>query len=193
MKPEDIKKIVDDLISSKTKYLWVYILLSFILGMVATFISSYVITKSQGLATKSDITDLTKKVEEVKSEYLKQLEVFKGNLLIKNPQKKDLYDKVIALRIFIIKAINDKQFNDFNWWEKLSSQMKDIIISLNTNAIFNYLSSERDILEKEHNNIVTQIMSKINGKKGIVHITIPNISFEQTVKTLETIQIKLLE
>jgi len=185
MKPEDVKSIVEDLVANKTKYLWLYILISFALGMVTTFVLEYVKTRSQNLATKSDITELTKKVEEVKSEYIKQIEIFKGNQQLKNEKKKELYNKVEELRTLIIVGKND---NAFNRWDKFSSLMKNIMVLISTNTIFNDLYPERDKIEIDHNNMVKQIEELKNIKVG--HLS---INFDATTTALESIQTKLME
>ncbi|MBU3948354.1 MAG: hypothetical protein KJ826_09065 [Proteobacteria bacterium] len=179
MTPDEIKSILETVISNKIRYYWIYILLSVILALASVFLVEYFMNKAKNIATKQDIEVLTKKVEEIKSEYIKQIEVFKANQLLKNPKKKDLYDKVEELRVLIIKGKNENVFNN---WEQLSSKMKDVMISISTNAIFNDLYHERDLIENDHN-----IMAR-NINEG--H---PIANFDSTVEALESIQIKLMQ
>jgi len=179
MTPDEIKSIIETVINNKIRYYWVYIFLSVILALVSVYIAEYLKNKAKNVATKEDIEILTKKVEEIKTEYIKQIEVFKGNQLLKNQKKKDLYDNVEELRAFILKAKNEKTFNN---WEQLSTKMQGIMISISTNAIFNELIHERDLIENEHNIMVKNI------NEG--H---PIASFDNTVRALESIQIKLVQ
>jgi len=55
MTPEDIKTILETVIENKTKYFWVYILISVILALASAFILEFIKTKTRNFATKSDI------------------------------------------------------------------------------------------------------------------------------------------
>jgi mannitol-specific phosphotransferase system IIBC component len=179
MTPDEIKTIIETVITNKIRYYWVYILLSVILALVSVFLFEYLKNKAKNTATKEDIEILTKKVEEIKSEYIKQVEDFKGNQLLKNQKKKDLYDKVEELSALIIRAKNESAFNN---WKQLSKKMQDVMISISTNAIFNELFHERDLIEADHNIMVRNI------SEG--H---PIANFDNTVKALESIQNKMMQ
>ena len=68
---ETIKKALEEGVSLN---LWSLLLLG-ILALLGSFLGSYVQTKGKHLATKEDVEEITKRVESIKSEYAKQLEL----------------------------------------------------------------------------------------------------------------------
>jgi hypothetical protein len=185
MKPDEIKLLIDSLIERKTKYYWIYLLIYFILVIASTYFLEFIKVKGQNYATKSDIEELTKKVEEVKSEYVKQIEIFKGNQRLKDTKKQELYAKVEELRVFILKAKNEKPFTR---WEQLSQMMKDVMTIISSNIIFSELQSEAIVIETNHNNMVSKSKELKNVKSASF-----SVDLDPTVKALESIQAKLME
>lgn len=84
MSPDEIQavaKVVAEAIaqSSGGSAQWIGYLVAIIFGGLFSFGGSYLAEKAKGRATKEDIQDITKRVEEVKSEYVRQIEDFKAH------------------------------------------------------------------------------------------------------------------
>jgi hypothetical protein len=75
MDPEELKTLIETVISNKIKYFWVYILLSGIFGIAAAYSIEYFKNKGKNLATKQDIEEITKKVEGIKADIKANQEV----------------------------------------------------------------------------------------------------------------------
>lgn len=75
MNPEEIKTIIETVISSKINSFWVYILLSGFFGITAAYSIEYFKNKGKNLATKQDIEEITKKVEGIKADIQANQEV----------------------------------------------------------------------------------------------------------------------
>ena len=83
MNPEEIKKIIENVLDNKIEYYWVYLILSVLLSLVTVFLFQYLKDKGTNYATKQDIADITRKIEEVKSEIQNQQEVEKQKRQLK--------------------------------------------------------------------------------------------------------------
>lgn len=83
MNPEEIKAIIETVISNKVKYLWLYTFLSCLFGVVAAYSIEYLKSKGKNLATKQDIEVITEKVESVKAEVQASQEVEKQKRQLK--------------------------------------------------------------------------------------------------------------
>jgi hypothetical protein len=70
---EIIRKALDEGVSLHT---WTLLLVGAI-ALIGGYLGSYVRTKARNLATKEDIEEITNKVESIKAEYAKQLELLK--------------------------------------------------------------------------------------------------------------------
>lgn len=182
MTPDEIKLIVETAISGKIKFFWIYILAAVIIGLASSFLFEYFKTKGQNLATKSDIEILTRKVEEIKYEYLKRIQLLKGIQDIKNPKRKELYVKVEALRSLFIDYKNQQYIKEL---DTVYTQTRELLIFLASNDAFSDMSNEISIIEKDYNSWVT-IAKEKQGKNVL-------IEFDSTSKALESIQRKLLE
>ncbi len=82
MEIQEVKNHFDALFKAKTKYYWIYIVLSALIGGVGGYLSSYASQKGENWATKQDIEEITAKVEEVKknTELAQALEIEKRKL-----------------------------------------------------------------------------------------------------------------
>ena len=82
MEIQEVKNHFESLFKEKTKYYWLYIVLSALIGGVGGYLSSYASQKGENWATKQDIEEITKKVEEVKknTELAQALEIEKRKL-----------------------------------------------------------------------------------------------------------------
>ena len=83
MNPEDIKKIIENVIDSKLENYWLYLLLSVILSLVTVFLFQYLKDKGKNYATKQDIANITRKIEDVKAEVQNQQDVEKQKRQLK--------------------------------------------------------------------------------------------------------------
>ncbi len=181
MKPDEISAIIEAAISGKFNLMWLYILASVILGFASAFLFEYFKTKGQNLATKSDIEELTKKVEEIKFEYFKKAETLKGVQDIRNPKRKELYEKVEKLRSFFIETKNNPNFHDLS---SIYTKTKELLIYLASNDAFKDMQPEVSIIEKDYN-LWVDIAN--HTKTGYGEINTSN-----TVSALELIQNKIL-
>jgi hypothetical protein len=182
MNPEEIKSIVETAVAGEFRYIWVYIVASVLIGILSAFLFEYFKTKGHNLATKSDIDTLTKKVEEIKFEYIKKIELLKGTHDIKNPKRKELYEKVEKMRSFLIKSKNDPTFKTL---DPIFTETKDILLFLSSNDALKDMESEMIIIQDDYNNWVTA--GKLSNGRNV------NLKFDATSKALESIQRKLIE
>lgn len=186
MTPEEIETLIEKLIKNEVEYLWIYIILSAIITLVITYITEYVKGKGKNLATKQDIKDLTKKVEDVKSEYAKQFEVFKGGQQIKNVKTEALYDSTIRLKALMIELKNENSL--LVKFDGLFAESKDLITRINSDVIFSKeLVQESEILLTDYNEWMRLVRhSKMHNKK------FTQINYDRTFKVIDTIQQKIL-
>jgi len=96
MNPEEIRTIIQTTIEGKIKYFWVYVLLSGLLAIIGAYSIEFFKNKGKNLATKQDIEDVTRKIEEVKAEIYSQQEVEK--------QKRELKFKALLSALTLIDA-----------------------------------------------------------------------------------------
>ena len=75
MSYEDIQKYIIEIVDKKFDFQWVYIILSGIISLIASNVVTYLRTKSQNLATKQDIREITNESESVKMAYSKELSI----------------------------------------------------------------------------------------------------------------------
>ncbi len=83
MNPEEVKKIIETVIDNKMEYYWVYLLASVFLSLSTVFLFQYLKDKGKNYATKQDIADITRKIEDVKAEIQNQQEVEKQKRQLK--------------------------------------------------------------------------------------------------------------
>jgi hypothetical protein len=83
MNPEEIKKIIETAIDNKIEYYWVYLIVSVLLSLVTVFLFQYLKDKGKNYATKQDIADITRKIEDVRAEIQNQQEIEKQKRQLK--------------------------------------------------------------------------------------------------------------
>lgn len=131
----------------KSKYRWFYEILSIILITIVLGVQSYWAKKSENFATKEDIGDITKIVEDVKSE-IQEREMIKG-------QRRVFYTDLSESMIIFLKGNNpstdDNKYFQKNYskiwiWDKDSTIIKlNKLIDLKTTTNFvNYNNLESD-------------------------------------------------
>ncbi|MCF8356053.1 MAG: hypothetical protein K9H48_16500 [Melioribacteraceae bacterium] len=185
MKPDEIQTIIETAIKNEIKYFWVYIILSVVIGIAGTYIFEYFKQKGKNLATKSDIKVLTEKVEDVKSEYVKQIEKFKGTQKIIDQNKEDLYKRVVELNGLLLKAGSDPQFN---MYEKLFETTRNILFIINSNYIFDNIKNEAISIEADYNSWLQSIEDA--KRSNSIKFT---FSTKRTQKSLKNIQEVILK
>ncbi len=96
MTPEEIKALIEKTLNGSIKYYWIYLSISFFIGILLNIGVEFLKTKGQNIATKQDIEEITKKVEQVKAEIQKGQEVEK--------QKRELKYKALLTSLNLIDA-----------------------------------------------------------------------------------------
>lgn len=80
MTPNEIKAAIDAAIGAKIMLTYPQLILFVLLSGVAAFFGAYLKKKGEHLATAEDLQILTKKVEEIKATYSKQIEDYKAEI-----------------------------------------------------------------------------------------------------------------
>lgn len=97
MNPEEIKRLIEKTISGSVKYYWIYLVISFIVGILLSIGIEYLKQKGQDLATKQDIEEITSKVEQIKAQIQNGQEVEK--------LKRELKYKAVLTSLNLIDAL----------------------------------------------------------------------------------------
>ena len=188
MTPEEIKTIIEQTIDGKLEVYPIYILGAGFISLIVTLLVEYYKTRIRNLATKHDIEILTQKVEDVKIQYAKQMEIFKSNYQLRSLKLKELYDsteilqkKLIELDNAPIPEMKEQIFQD------ILIGIKNICIAISASAVFGDIQKEGQSLEEEHNKIVqTKKPSEIRNETRVI-VDVPKIR-----QILRTIQDKLI-
>jgi hypothetical protein len=185
MEPEQIKKIIADVIHDRTKFYPIYLVISVVISCIIIIVVNFLKVKSENLATKQDIKELTQKIEGVKTEYAKQLEIFKGGQQLRNEKIKELYDKTIKIKSLIIILQNDPNSHKT---PELYELTKDLLTSINSDIIFSkVLSDESKIIMDDYNNWILIAKEALRKKEPTF-----SVSWDKTSKTIDIIQEKIL-
>ena len=83
MKPEEIETIIKTLIEKEKEYYWIFLIISIILSLLTVYLFQFLKEKAGNHATKQDIEDITKKIEDVKASIQNQQEVEKQKRQLK--------------------------------------------------------------------------------------------------------------
>lgn len=103
MTPEEIKALIERTISGSVKYYWIYLVISFFVGIALTIGVEYFKQKGQNIATKQDISIITEKIEQVKAQIQNNQEIEK--------QKRELKFKSLLSSLTIIDAFFSHKYN----------------------------------------------------------------------------------
>lgn len=114
---EIIRKALDEGVSLHT---WALVLIG-ALALIGGYFGSYVRTKARNLATKEDIEEITNKVESIKAEYAKQLE------LLQQEHRQFLQQQELKQKLSV--AALDKRLAAHQeayvlWWKLVGSATK---------------------------------------------------------------------
>lgn len=129
MEAELIREIVSLLKDFKTgvSVNWISILLIGIIVLIASFIGSYLRRKGQNLATKEDISEITKTIEGIRADYAKKIESFSHHNRLKLAgldKRLEAHQQAYALWLQLRRSVHNKDKNIVmviqcqNWWEK---------------------------------------------------------------------------
>ncbi len=88
-----IKIIVEEAVKNAMQFDWWFYLLILIISTIGAFLGSYLKKKAENFATKEDIEEITKKIEDIRSQYNAQLESYKASLQLSNQLKLASLDK----------------------------------------------------------------------------------------------------
>ncbi len=194
MTPEDIKTILETVIENKTKYFWVYILITVIFALVSASILEFIKTRTRNFATKSDIETLTDKVESVKYDYLKKIEEYKKELSGKYELEKTLisskveaYQLATSLKVTILKRKNNLG-SEKELMEQFFNKIPELLVHLGSHfQIRTDLKEEITAMENSYNEIVSYIEQIRSSGASKYHIDIEKIE-----KVIDNIQKKIL-
>lgn len=188
MSPEELKGIIETVIKNESNYFILYLILAVIITLLSSFTIEFFKGKGKNAASKQDIEELTAKVEEVKSNYIKQLEMFRGGQRIKNEKMKELYDKTIKFKIHLLEFKNDSMLNSEKV-TKFFNSTKSLMFSIDADVLFNKkLQSELKTLEKDYNSWMEEVRKWSENPEYKSHIEI-----DSTYKVIDRIQEKILE
>jgi hypothetical protein len=196
MNYDQIKTIVEEAIKNGASLdWWVYILI-IVFSATGGFLGAYLKKKAENLATKEDIEAITKKVEDVRSEYSKQLELHKATLQLSNQLKLAALDKRLEKHqeaftlwrslLFSIRdedkigiAIDESQ----RWWEKNCLYLSDEARSAFHTAFI--LAVDFRNLPRTDPETIKEWFDKINeaGKKIVEAVNLPPLS-EDKIKPI---------
>lgn len=185
MDPDQIKKIIENTIADKTRFYLIYTVISIVISCIIVMVFSYLKTRSENIAVMQTIEKLTQKVEDVKTDYAKQLEIFKGGQQIRNIKIKELYDKTIVIKSLLITLQNDPNSKRT---PELYDLTKDLLTSINSDIIFSkVLFNESQLIMDDYNNWVTITKEALSRNEPTF-----NINWNKTFNTIDTIQEKIL-
>ncbi len=88
-----IKKMIEEAVKNGFQESWWFYCLVIIAVCISSFLGSYLRKKGENLATKEDVGQLTRKIEEIRSQYNAQLESHKASLELSNQLKLAALDK----------------------------------------------------------------------------------------------------
>ncbi len=126
-----IKSIVEEAVKNAGQFKWWLYLLILVIAASGSFLGSYLKKKAENLATKEDIEDITKKIEEIRSGYNAQIEFLKASLQLSNQLKLAALDKRLqkhqeaySLWRKLLFSLNHKEkiipaiIECENWWDE---------------------------------------------------------------------------
>ena len=198
MNYEQIKTIIEEAINNATIFDWRIYALIIVCSAIGGFFGAYLKKKAENLATKEDIENITKKIEEIRSEYSKQLELHKASLQLSNQLKLAALDKRLDKHqeaftlwrnlLFSLRdedkigtAIEEAQ----RWWDKHCLYLSDDARSAFHTAIF--LAVDFRKLPRTDPNI-KEWFQKINeaGKKIVEAVNLPPLNESEIERAIES-------
>ena len=127
---EKIKIIVEEAINNANLFNWWFYVLILAMPAIGSFLGSYLKKKAENVATKEDIEEITKKIEDIRVRYNEQLESHKASLQLSNQLKLAALDKRLQKHQEAFTLWRELYFSLFNkntdktvrecqeWWNK---------------------------------------------------------------------------
>lgn len=164
---------------------------SILIALLLYVMYNYLKHRSENWATKDDIGEITRKIEEAKLEYSKQIEEYKHEMIKKYELVKVLIDikieifrSIISLKKKIILSKNNLWKNIPNDTNDMYHEMQDIMIRVAT--ISNLEPEIHDLKHKlniEYNKFTTYLMEV--KQSGLSTFSYNLTEFELTLDTLQ--------
>ncbi|MBQ4803159.1 hypothetical protein J8L88_09890 [Aquimarina sp. MMG015] len=170
-------------------------LLFVIAALAWMYFQSFLKAKGKNLATKQDIADITRKVESVKLEYLRQIEDYKKDLEIRYSleptilkTKISVYETTTTL-LKVIFARKNNIGNESQLNQQIFNDILKLIIIINSNfKLREFLKDEIKMLQEEHNKIMEYIDHLKQAKQETYEIKLDLI-----IEGLEDLQQKIVQ
>lgn len=178
MNYEQIKIIVEEAIHDATIVDWWIYVLIIVFSAIGAFLGAYLKKKAENLATKEDVEDITQKIEDIRSQYSKQLELHKASLQLSNQLKLAALDKRLEKhqeahslwRELLFNLRNQEKIESVidecqKWWDENSLYLSDEARSGFYTAII--LAVDFRNLPRTDSTMIKEWFNKINeaGKK----------------------------
>ena len=150
-----------------------------------SFLKKYFEKKGENLATKQDIATITKLTETSRLEFLKKIEDYKQELILKyefidliKDYKISLFKSTVTvLQNLTLWSNNRNQTTHPNLIQETLDLLESILLELNCNAILlQQYSTNHKKIESEFNNLLTSINQ--GQKQGSFHFNISNLVLE---------------
>lgn len=111
---KQLKLIVEEAVNHAIHFDWWLYLLILLIAGAGAFMGSYLKKKAENVATKEDIEEITKKIEDIRAQYTAQLESHKASLQLSNQLKLAAIDKRLQ-----------KHQEAYSLWRKLFFNLRD--------------------------------------------------------------------
>ena len=189
MSYEQIKIVVEEAIRNATIVDWRIYVLIIVFSAIGGFLGAYLKKKAENLATKGDIKDITQKIEDIRLQYSKQLELHKASLQLSNQLKLAALDKRLKKHQEAYSLWRELLFNLRNqekiesvidkcqkWWDENSLYLSDEARSGFYTAII--LAVDFRNLSKTDSTMIKEWFNKINeaGKKIAEAVKLPPLN-----------------
>jgi hypothetical protein len=90
---KQLEILVKEAVNNAIHFDWWLYLLIFLIAGAGAFMGSYLKKKAENIATKEDIEEITKKIEDIRAQYMAELESHKASLQLSNQLKLAALDK----------------------------------------------------------------------------------------------------
>ena len=129
MEAELMREIINLLkdINAGVSVNWISIVVIGIVVLITSFFGSYIRRKGQNLATKEDISEITKKIEGIRADYAKKIETFSHHNRLKMAaldKRLEAHQQAYTLWLQLRRSVHNKDKNiDMvikcqNWWKE---------------------------------------------------------------------------
>ena len=187
-----IKMIVEEAIDKGIHFDWWVYLLFFVIVAFGAFFGSYLKKKAENVATKEDIQEITKKIEDIRAYYSTQLESHKASLQLSNQLKLAALDKRLQKhqeayslwRKLLFNLRNEEKIGQSidecqKWWDENCLYLGDEARSAFHTAIF--LAVDFRNLPRTEPKEIREWFNKIKmaGNKIIEAVNLPSLGEDE--------------